>query len=102
MTAKNYLESIVAKIKPEDLKDVDTNIHFELGDEKYTIAINDGKAAFKEGLIGEGELGMKATPENFLKVAQGDLNPMMAMMSGKLKIKNPGAMMKYAKMLGLM
>ena len=45
---------------------------------------------------------MTASPENFMKVAEGDLNPMMAMMSGKLKIKNPAAMMKYAKILGLM
>ncbi len=102
MTAKDYLQGIVSKIKPEEMEGVDTNIHFELGDENYTIAINKGSAAFHEGLIGEGELGMKATPDNFLKVAQGDLNPMMAMMSGKLKIKNPAAMMKYAKMLGLM
>lgn len=102
MTAKEYLQGIVTKIKPEDMQDVSTNIHFELGEEKYTIAINGGKAEFKEGLVGENELGMKASPENFLKVAKGDMNPMMAMMSGKLKIKNPGAMMKYAKMLGLM
>ncbi|MBK8429598.1 MAG: hypothetical protein IPL27_28240 [Lewinellaceae bacterium] len=32
----------------------------------------------------------------------GDLNPMMAMMTGKLKISNPGEMLKYAKMFGLM
>jgi putative sterol carrier protein len=102
MTAKDYLQGIVAKIKPEDLDGVDTNIHFELGSEKYTIAIKEGSAEFKEGLVGEGELGMTASPENFMKVAGGDLNPMMAMMSGKLKIKNPAAMMKYAKMLGLM
>lgn len=102
MTAKDYLQGIVAKIKPEDVEGVDTNIHFELGEENYTIAIHDGNAEFQEGLVGEGELGMKATPENFLKVASGDMNPMMAMMSGKLKIKNPAAMMKYAKMLGLM
>ncbi len=29
-------------------------------------------------------------------------NPMMAMMMGKLKISNPAAMLKYAKILGLM
>lgn len=102
MTAKDYLQGIVAKIKPSEVEGVETNIHFQLGEENYTIAINDGNAAFHEGLVGEGELGMTATPENFLKVAQGDMNPMMAMMSGKLKIKNPAAMMKYAKMLGLM
>jgi putative sterol carrier protein len=102
MTAKDYLQGIVAKIKPEEVEGVETNIHFELGDENYTIAINDGNAAFLDGLVGEGELGMKATPDNFLKVANGDMNPMMAMMAGKLKIKNPAAMMKYAKMLGLM
>ena len=102
MTAKDYLQDIVSKIKPEDVEGANTNIHFELGAENYTIALNDGNASFHEGLVGEGELGMKASPENFMKVAQGDLNPMMAMMSGKLKIKNPAAMMKYAKMLGLM
>lgn len=102
MTAKDYLRNLVTKIDPEDLKGVTSNIHFELNDEKYTIALNNGKAEFKEGLIGSAEVNLKTSPENLVKIASKQMNPMTAMMLGKLKISNPGAMMKYAKMLGLM
>ena len=33
------------------MEGVDTNIHFELGEENYTIAINNGNAAFHEGKL---------------------------------------------------
>ena len=31
-----------------------------------------------------------------------DVNPMMALLTGKLKISNQGEMLKYAKIFGLM
>jgi putative sterol carrier protein len=42
------------------------------------------------------------TAESFEKLISGSLNPMMAMMTGKLKISHPGEMLKYAKIFGLM
>jgi putative sterol carrier protein len=41
------------------------------------------------------------TPENFGKLVSGDLNPMMAVMTGKIKIKGDmGVAMKLQSLLG--
>ena len=42
------------------------------------------------------------TAQEFFESLPSKVNPMMAMMTGKLKISNPGEMMKYAKVFGLM
>lgn len=102
MTAKEFLVGLANKLKPEDIGDVNTVIHFDLKGESYTLKVAEGKAEFLESLVGESEVTLTASPEDLVKIATGDTNPMMAMMTGKLKISNPGAMMKYAKMLGLM
>jgi putative sterol carrier protein len=102
MTAKDFLIGLSSKLKPEDIGDVNTIIHFDLKGESYTLKVADGKADFSEGLNGESEVTLTASPDDLVKIATGETNPMMAMMMGKLKISNPGAMMKYAKMLGLM
>lgn len=102
MTAKDYLSSLPAKISPDDIKDINTVLHFDFKDEQYSIEVKDGAATFKEGMEGDAEVVITAKADDFVKIASGETNPMMAMMMGKLKISNPGAMMKYAKMLGLM
>ncbi|MEL7427648.1 MAG: SCP2 sterol-binding domain-containing protein, partial [Bacteroidota bacterium] len=41
------------------------------------------------------------TPEDFMALVSGDLNPMMAMMTGKVKIKGDmGVAMKLQSLLG--
>jgi putative sterol carrier protein len=102
MTAKEFLDSLPAKIAAQEASDIQTTIHFDLGEEQYTLAVANGAATVKEGLLGESEVTLKTSGEDLVKIASGDLNPMTAMMFGKLKISNPAAMMKYAKMLGLM
>ncbi|HNG90458.1 MAG TPA: SCP2 sterol-binding domain-containing protein [Saprospiraceae bacterium] len=51
---------------------------------------------------GEPSCTVRANTETLTKLLSRDLNPMMAMMTGKLKISNPGEMLKYAKIFGLM
>ncbi|MCU0325233.1 MAG: SCP2 sterol-binding domain-containing protein [Spirosomaceae bacterium] len=103
MTAREFLEKIPSRIDPNESKDITTTLHFELsGSGNYTLNVVNGKAEFSEGLTGTPEVALKADADDFVKIASGDMNPMMAVMMGKLKISNPGAMMKYAKMLGLM
>ncbi len=103
MTAKEYLAGLPSKIDPNEAKDINTTLHFELaGEGDFTLKIENGQANFSEGLTGDPEVALKANADDFVKIATGDMNPMMAVMMGKLKISNPGAMMKYAKMLGLM
>ncbi len=103
MTAKEYLQNTVSKLTAEDIADTNTNLHFDFGgEEHYSVIVADGVAKLENTLIGTPECVIKASEEDFVKIATGDMNPMMAMMMGKLKISNPAAMMKYAKMLGIM
>ena len=49
----------------------------------------------------EADCVISMSPENFLALVSGDLNPMMAMMSGKVKIKGDmGVAMKLQSLLG--
>ncbi len=105
MTAKEFLSSLPAKVPLEAIEGVDTLFHFDISGEggtQATIGIKDGEVKFEEGLQGEPKCVVSATHENLTKVLSGSLNPMMAIMTGKIKISNTGEMMKYAKIFGLM
>ncbi|MFT6880637.1 MAG: putative sterol carrier protein [Algoriphagus sp.] len=102
MNAKEFLQSIPSKVDPKDNQGLDTALHFDFNDEQYTLEVKDGTVSFAEGLVGDPEITLKAKAEDFAKITSGEMNPMTAMMLGKLKVSNPAAMMKYAKMLGLM
>ena len=101
--AKEFLFSLPAKVNPEVLEGLNTVFHFDISDSgSYTVSINEGKIAVADGLNGEAACTVKTSAESFGKLISGNLNPMMAMMTGKLKISNPGEMLKYAKIFGLM
>lgn len=102
MNAREFLERVPKKVDPEENKGLNTALHFDFNEEQYTLAVKDGVAEFLEGLVGDPEITLKAKADDFAKIAAGEMNPMTAMMFGKLKVSNPGAMMKYAKMLGFM
>lgn len=101
--AKEFLFALPAKVKPEAVEGVSTLFHFDIADSgQYTVQLHDGKMAVSEGFSGDPNCKVTTTAESFSKLIAGELNPMMAMMTGKLKISNPGEMLKYAKMFGLM
>ena len=102
MTLTEYFDSIVEKVKPDELDGIDTQINFDLKGKNMFLTVKDNKIVVSEGAAEDAEVTISASEEELLKVIKGDSNPMMAMMMGKLKISNPAAMMKYAKLLGLM
>ena len=103
VNVKDFLFSLPAKAKPEVLEGHNTLFHFDISDAgQFTVEVKDGKLAVSEGFSGEPSCKVAASAESFSKILSGDLNPMMAMMTGKLKISNPGEMLKYAKIFGLM
>jgi len=100
---KQFLFSLPEKVAPEAVEGLSTLFHFDVTDEgQYTIKLDDGKLEVLEGLTGESNCKVTASSETLSKLLSRDLNPMMAMMTGKLKISNPGEMLKYAKIFGLM
>ncbi len=103
MTAKEFLMGLPTKVDPAALEGEETRFHFEIeGEGDVTLAIEDGKLLADEGKSGEPSCVVKANGKNFLKLVQGDLNPMMAILTGKVKISNQKEMIKYAKLFGLM
>jgi len=105
MTAAEFIKSLPAKATPEALEDMDTNFFFDISGEgggEYTLIAKDGELTLHEGRQGEAKCEVKAKSDNFMSVIKGDTNPMMAVMTGKLKIKNTGELLKYAKVFGLM
>lgn len=105
MNAKEFVTSLPSRVAPEAIEGMETVFHFDISGEdgiKATVSLKDGKANYEEGLHGTPKCVVKATDENLRKVLKGELNPMMAVMTGKIKISNAGEMMKYAKIFGLM
>lgn len=102
MTINDYFEKLTTKINPSDLEGISTKINFDLKGKEMHLVVKDGTLTANEGLADEAEVSITAKEEDLLSIINGDTNPLMAMMMGKIKISNPAAMMKYAKLLGLM
>lgn len=105
MTAKEFLTKLPDRVSKEALEDKETVFHFDLGGDEpiqMTVEVQDGELLVKEGLEGDAECVVSGKAENLMKVINGKLNPMLALMTGKIKVSNQAAMLKYAKMFGVM
>lgn len=102
-TVGEFLKMLPERVNPDTISGMSTVFHFQVTDEgPYTVVLDNGKISVAEGLEGNPECLVTTDSGSFSKILSGSLNPMMAMMTGKLKISNPGVMMKYAKIFGLM
>ena len=102
---KEFLDELPLKVAPEALEGVNTNLHFDISGDAggiYTLKIEEGQMSVSEGLIGDAKSTIKASDKLFNELLNKETNPMMADMTGKLKVSNPGEIMKYIKLLGLM
>lgn len=105
MNAKEFLLNLPEKANKDVLEGHNTRFHFILsGDDggEVTMTIQDGELTAEEGLVGEPKCVVKSSATNLEKLIKKDLNPMMALLTGKLKISNQSEMLKYSKILGLM
>lgn len=104
MEITDFIKNIPTKIDQNALAGINTVFHFDMGDtdeSKYTVKVDDGKVSVENGLHGESKCTVKASKETLTKLINKELNPMTAMMMGKIKISNIGELMKYAKTFGI-
>lgn len=100
---KDFLFSLPEKVRPEAVEGLSSLFHFDIAEAgQFTVQLDNGKLSVSEGFSGEPSCKVTASADTLAKLLSKDLNPMMAMMTGKLKISNPGEMLKYAKVFGLM
>ena len=105
MTAKEFLFKVPEKVNLLAIEGMNTVFHFDLegeGGGLVTILVEKGEMRVEDGLVGEPNCVIKAKAEDFKKIVKGELNPMMAILTGKMKIVNQIEMMKFAKILGWM
>lgn len=105
MNSRDFIYKLPSRISPAAIEGHKTTFHFDLEGEnggQYTVSIADNQVTVLDGLTGEPTCSIKAKEENFSKLINGELNPMMAVLTGKVKISNQAEMMRYAKVFGLM
>jgi putative sterol carrier protein len=102
MDLKEIFEEKLKNIPLEALAGVSEVFHIDLGTAgQYTIKLAEGAPGMELGLHGEPSCAITTNLETLQGLTTGKVNPMMAMMTGKLKISNPGVVLKYGKLLGL-
>lgn len=103
--AGDFIRSLPSTVRPEWLHNIDdTNFHFDIagkGGGAFTVLVRDRQLEVHEGFVGDPRCKITAKEENLLKLLRGELNPMMAVFTGKLKISNTAEIMKYAKLFGI-
>jgi putative sterol carrier protein len=88
-TVKEYFDTLPNRFVPNAAKGVKAVFQFELagdGGGTYHVTVDDGVMAVAEGAVPAPSATLKMTAENYVKMANGQLNGAMAFMSGKLKV----------------
>lgn len=94
-----------ARFRPEKAEDVESTVHLRFtgaNARDVVLVVDKGTLAVRESNVPpDPTLTLTADADDWLAVENGDLNPMMAMMQGKLKLK--GSMpfaMKFMQLFG--
>ena len=96
--AQALLESMPERFNPEKAGDLVAAVGYELGDLGYTLMIRDGKANVFPRLFSPCDTTLRAKPEDFIALSNGQLNAQEAFMSGRIKIDgDPLVMQKISK-----
>jgi putative sterol carrier protein len=88
MTVKGFFESLETKLNsdPSKLAGMNSVYQFQVGEERYHVAMKDGKASVIAGDAPTPNCTVTMAQGDFLDMLGGKLNSQMAFMTGKLKV----------------
>ncbi len=98
----DVLASYPQRFNPEKAEGIDETVQMNLSGEgggEYLIHVHDQQVDVSEGTADDPTLTLNAPADVWLSVENGQTNPMMAMMSGKVKIK--GSVPFATKFMGM-
>lgn len=101
MTAKEIVLGLPARLKTDEAAGQSGIFHFQLEGEtggEFTVKVADGVCTVTEGLEGEPDCLISGLATDFEDAEEGRVNRQMAVMMGKIKISNLGAMLKFIGM----
>jgi putative sterol carrier protein len=106
-TPKSYFEEKIARKlvdKPETSKAVNSIYEFNITGENggvWTVDLTKEPGTVQAGSTGNAKCTVTCAAGDFMNIVSGKMNPQMAFMSGKLKIKGDmGLAMKLQKVIG--
>jgi len=105
MTAIEFIENLPNSIPASAIQNVQTVFQFDIAGTNggmRTVSIQDGKINIVDGLIGDPKCKISTNNDTFVAILNKETNPLMAVMTGKVKISNQGELLKYAKIFGIM
>ncbi len=108
MTPKDIIENqipVALQKRPELLAEIGKIIHFDISGDNgggWTMDLTKSSDWISNGINGSSAMTIYMDGDDFVKLRQGQLNPQMAAMMGKLKFKpfNLDLALKVAKLLG--
>ncbi len=89
-TFDDVLASYPDRFNAEKAASMDDRVYMNLtGDDArdVTLYVHNGELDISDGIPDEPTLRLTAKTEDWVAIENGDLNPMMAMMQGKVKMK---------------
>ncbi len=87
---EQMFNTMASNFDPSKAEGVNATIQFDLSGENgglYWLKLANGTAESGQGQAENPNMTLKAAAEDWLAVTKGDLNPMQAFMSGKLKVQ---------------
>jgi putative sterol carrier protein len=88
-SVKEYFDTLPARFVAAAAKGLNAIFQFELAGEgggTYHVTVADGTMSVKEGPVASPSATLKMSAENYVKMANGELNGAMAFMKGQLKV----------------
>ncbi len=101
---EQLMQQLPERFQPDKAANVNAVIQFNLtgeGGGAYTVSIADGKCAVSSGTAPAPNATVSAAAADYLAIARGEMNPMTAFMTGKIRVTGDmGLMMKVLGWFG--
>ncbi len=97
MKASDLIKRLPEVVNTEGTQNVNAIIQYDISEPMYQV-VEDGEMSIHEGEAPEPSLTITMADDDLVSLFKGELNPMMAFMQGKIKLK--GDMMLAQKLVG--
>ncbi len=97
---REFFQTLESRVDPAKAAGINSSYLFDVdGAGRWLVDVRDEGVQVTENGEGGGDCTIAVSDENFERLVSGELNPMTAYMTGKLKVKGDmGAAMKLQKL----